>query len=107
MVLELCSSGSLAELRRSRTNRTLFEGELRGIIKSVISAIQYLKKELVIHRDIQPSSVLLISDYNIVCLYLEMSRQRLAIYLRNYPDSDMPSVFSLKAQCMPNHPHIT
>jgi Serine/threonine protein kinase len=78
-VLELCSHGSLSTFLHTRDPPILSEGELRGLLGRLIDALVYLKKELVIHRGIEPSNILLTSDYRIVgltfCPYLKMSYQ--------------------------------
>lgn len=65
-VLELCSVGSLSKFLLSRSPSTLLETELRGVIRSLVDALVYLKKELVIHCNINLSNILLTNDYGIV-----------------------------------------
>lgn len=64
-VLELCSVGSLSKFLLSRSPSTLLETELRGVIRSLVDALVYLKKELVIHCNINSSNILLTNDYGI------------------------------------------
>ncbi|KAF5382419.1 hypothetical protein D9615_002978 [Tricholomella constricta] len=64
-VLELCSVGNLSQFLRARPLQTLQELELRGVTKSLADALTYLRKELVIHGDINPSSILLTTDYGV------------------------------------------
>ncbi|KAI0769454.1 kinase-like domain-containing protein [Trametes elegans] len=61
-VLELCSAGTLSELLESRESRALVEGELRGLVRTLIDGLVYLKKELVLHRDIKPSKIMITED---------------------------------------------
>lgn len=58
--------GNLSEFLRSRTPSTLLETELRGVIKGLVDALVYLKKELVIHCNITPSKIFLTNDYGLV-----------------------------------------
>jgi polo-like kinase 4 len=44
----------------------LLETELRGIIKGLLDALVYLKKEFVIHCNITPSNILLTNDHGVV-----------------------------------------
>ncbi|GLB38488.1 putative serine threonine-protein kinase PLK4 [Lyophyllum shimeji] len=64
-VLELCAIGNLSQFLRSRSPQTLAESELRGVTKSLADGLTYLRKELVIHGDINPSNILLTSDYGV------------------------------------------
>ncbi|KAF8895463.1 kinase-like domain-containing protein [Infundibulicybe gibba] len=64
-VLELCSGGSLADLIRSKDPPRLLERELPGVTKTLIDALVYLKKELIVHRDLNLSNILLTGDYTI------------------------------------------
>ncbi|KAG6900176.1 hypothetical protein C0993_001888 [Termitomyces sp. T159_Od127] len=66
-ILELCSIGDLSTFLKSRPQPTLIESELRGVTKSLTDALIYLRKELVVHGNIDPSNVLLTSDYGVVC----------------------------------------
>ncbi|KAF8073835.1 kinase-like domain-containing protein [Lyophyllum atratum] len=64
-VLELCSLGNLSQFLGSRSLPVLSESELRGVIKSLADALTYLRKALIIHGDINPSNILLTSDYGV------------------------------------------
>ncbi|KAG6903124.1 hypothetical protein C0995_004671 [Termitomyces sp. Mi166 len=44
---------------------TLIESELRSLAKSLADALIYLRKELIVHADINPSNILLTSDYGV------------------------------------------
>ncbi|KAH9855106.1 kinase-like domain-containing protein [Lenzites betulinus] len=57
-VLELLQEGTLAELLCSREVSVLAEPELRAVAKSLVDALSYLKAELVLHRNINPSQIL-------------------------------------------------
>ncbi|KZT73741.1 hypothetical protein DAEQUDRAFT_807948 [Daedalea quercina L-15889] len=61
-VLELCPRGSLSSLLHSRRPSVLSEDELRGILKSVVDALAYLRKQRILHGDINPDNVLLTDD---------------------------------------------
>lgn len=65
-VMELCSHGPLSSLLLDRTTSALSESELRGVIKSLVDGLMYLRKELVIHRDLSLEKVLITEDYRIV-----------------------------------------
>ena len=83
-ILELCSVGSLSEFLHSRPLPTLLESELRGVTKSLVDALTYLKKELVVHRNINLCSVLLTGDLGVVsqlCLHLPRSFYSINLFL--------------------------
>ncbi|KAH9936352.1 uncharacterized protein B0H18DRAFT_1113755 [Fomitopsis serialis] len=61
-VLEYCPRGSLSSLLRSRCPSVLSEEELRGIVKSLVHALTYLRKQRVLHGDINPDNTLLTDD---------------------------------------------
>ena len=48
----------------------MHEDELRGVVKSLVDALTYLRKERIIHRNLKPSSVLLDETFRPVCFYL-------------------------------------
>ncbi|KAM5531276.1 hypothetical protein V8D89_015077 [Ganoderma adspersum] len=64
-VLEFCENGSLSEFLHSRDSHTLTEEELRGVVRVLVDALVYLKKERVLHRDIKPSNVLLTENFRL------------------------------------------
>ncbi|KAH0586347.1 hypothetical protein H2248_007588 [Termitomyces sp. 'cryptogamus'] len=64
-VLELCSIGDLSNFLDSRPQPSLTESELRGVTKNLADALVYLRRELIVHGDINPSNVLLTSDYGV------------------------------------------
>lgn len=67
-LLELCSGGTLAHCLQ---DNPLTEAHLRGVLKSLVEALIYLKKQGIVHRNIRPSNVLLTSDRRVVsCLGL-------------------------------------
>ena len=68
-VMELCSRGTLFSFLQSRATRVLSECEVRGVSKSLIEALIYLRKELIVHRDINPTNLLITVDYRIVRLF--------------------------------------
>ena len=65
-VLELCTGGTISGFLRTRDSSILSESEMRGVMKSLVDALLYLRKECVIHRDIKPANILLTHDYRIV-----------------------------------------
>ncbi|KAJ7044059.1 hypothetical protein C8F04DRAFT_688068 [Mycena alexandri] len=58
-LLELCLGGPLSTYLE---REPLSEDRLRGVLKSLIEALIYLKTQGVVHRNIRPSSVLLTTD---------------------------------------------
>ena len=95
-ILELCSVGSLSDFLHSRPLPTLLESELRGVTKSLVDALTYLKKELVVHRNINLSSVLLTGDLGVVSFVFIFSVHciRLTFSCRNYPVLNLLPAFS-------------
>lgn len=65
-IMELCSRGTLFELLQSRRCHVLLESELRGVLKSLVDALTYLRNELVLHRDIKAANILITEDYRVV-----------------------------------------
>jgi serine/threonine protein kinase len=65
-VLELCAKGTLSDFIRSRSSGRLTEAETRGVMRSLVDALVYLRKRLVLHRDIKAGNVLLTDGYRIV-----------------------------------------
>lgn len=65
-VLELHQEGTLANLLYARASHVLAEPELRGVARMLIDALIYLKKELVLHRDINPSNIMITQHGRIV-----------------------------------------
>ncbi|KAI0674851.1 kinase-like domain-containing protein [Trametes maxima] len=61
-VYELCSEGTLSDIVRARDADRLIEAELRGVARSLVDALIYLRKELVLHRDINPANILVADD---------------------------------------------
>ncbi|TFK52510.1 kinase-like protein [Heliocybe sulcata] len=68
-ILELCSQGTLRDylfrLPHRNNSSTLTDNQLRGIVKSLADALVYLRKELVLHRNITPSSIFITNDFRI------------------------------------------
>ncbi|KAI0917288.1 hypothetical protein AcW2_007460 [Taiwanofungus camphoratus] len=64
-VLELCPQGTLSVFVQQRKPPVLSEGELRGVVKCMVEALIYLRKERVLHRDIKASNILLTDDFRI------------------------------------------
>ena len=67
-VMELCPSGNLLELLLARKHHPLPEYELRGVLRSLVDALIYLRNELVIHGNINPENVLVTEDGRAVSL---------------------------------------
>ncbi|EGN94254.1 hypothetical protein SERLA73DRAFT_77679 [Serpula lacrymans var. lacrymans S7.3] len=64
-ILELCPRGTLCDYLRSRNPVGLEESELRMVLKTLVSALVYLRKELVVHRDLKAANILLTEDYQV------------------------------------------
>ncbi|KAJ7505378.1 kinase-like domain-containing protein [Mycena galericulata] len=88
-LLELCSGGTLS---RYLEDNSVTEDHLRGVLKSLIEALIYLKKQSVVHRNIRPSNILLTADGRI-----KLGDFDLATYL---PPSKLPT------NCFPDGPHF-
>lgn len=65
-VLEFCSLGTLASFLRGRKPPFLQEDELRGVMRSLVDALIYLRRERVLHRDIKAGNVLITAQFRIV-----------------------------------------
>ena len=65
-VTEFCHNGNLEEYLVSRGTRSLTEGELRGVARTLVDALRYLRGELILHRDIKPTNILLTRDFRLV-----------------------------------------
>ena len=72
-IMELCSRGTLLAFLQSRSTRVLSECEVRGVSKSLIDALTYLRKELILHRDIKSANLLITEDYRIVRFFTVLS----------------------------------
>jgi polo-like kinase 4 len=68
-IMELCSRGTLSAFLKSRDPPILQESELRGVIKTLVDALTYLRKERVLHRDIKASNILITDDFRVVGHY--------------------------------------
>ncbi|KAJ8072322.1 hypothetical protein PM082_015881 [Marasmius tenuissimus] len=64
-ILELCSGGSLSDMLDSCDTPTLPEHELLSIARPLIDALSYLKREGIVHRNVNPHSVLFTADRRI------------------------------------------
>jgi polo-like kinase 4 len=65
-VLELCPRGTLADYIRSRRDGRMTESQTRGVIRTLVDALMYLRKELIVHRDIKASNVLISANGRVV-----------------------------------------
>ncbi|KAI0686866.1 kinase-like domain-containing protein, partial [Cerioporus squamosus] len=63
--MDYCEHGSLADLLVARDPSVLTEDELRGVARTLVDTLVYLRKERVLHRDIKPSHILVASDYRL------------------------------------------
>jgi serine/threonine protein kinase len=98
-VLELCSMGSLSEFLLDRLPSTLLETELRGVVKSLVDALVYLRKEFVIHCNITPSKIFLTDNYGVVSVDVTIRQTRSSSdWLRNCPALNMRSALRLQYQ---------
>ncbi|KAJ7670277.1 kinase-like domain-containing protein [Mycena rosella] len=88
-LLELCAGGTLASYLDCNS---VTEAHLRGILKSLIEALTYLKKQGIAHRKITPSNLLLTADGRIKLCDFD-----LATYL---PSSKVPP------DCFLANPHF-
>ncbi|KAI8972190.1 kinase-like domain-containing protein [Trametes punicea] len=77
-VLELCREGSLADLLCARDPKILGEGEIRSVARALIDALAYLKKELVLHRDVNPSNILIADDRRVVGVSFDLRELKLS-----------------------------
>ncbi|KAI0630156.1 kinase-like domain-containing protein [Trametes polyzona] len=64
-VYEYYPHGHLADFLLFRNSLALPESELRGVAKPLIDALIYLRKELVLHRDISPANILISEHGNV------------------------------------------
>ncbi|KAJ6559247.1 kinase-like domain-containing protein [Mycena vulgaris] len=85
-VLELCSGGTLASYL---DGKSVTEGHLRGVLKGLIEALVYLKKQDVVHRNIMPSNVLLTTDGRIKLCDFDLAT--------HLPPSKVPTDYFKKA----------
>ena len=83
-VMELCQYGPVSEIAESLVSRgrRLNEDQISYIIKETLHALIYLQQQLIIHRDVKGSNILLtedcqvkLVDYGISCL-LESEEER-------------------------------
>ena len=61
-VLELCPRGSLAAILNSSSPSVLSEDELRVIVKGLVDALMYMRKQLILHGNLSPDHILLTED---------------------------------------------
>ncbi|KAJ7601136.1 kinase-like domain-containing protein [Mycena floridula] len=61
-ILELCSGGSLSSCLETRSSPAMNVEEARDIARGMTDALSYLAKELVVHRNIIPSNILLTTE---------------------------------------------
>lgn len=60
IIMELLTGGELFE--RIRTRRDFTEREASSIMKSLISAIQFIHSQNIVHRDLKPENILFTDD---------------------------------------------
>jgi serine/threonine protein kinase len=63
LLVEYCTGGQLLEMLRK--NRRMEEPEVSRVIKQIIEGIDYIHKELIIHRDVKPENILF--NFVILC----------------------------------------
>ncbi|KAM3851500.1 inactive serine/threonine-protein kinase PLK5-like isoform 1-T1 [Vipera latastei] len=73
MVLEYCSRKSLAHILKVR--RTLTEPEVRFYLKQIMSGLQYLHQQGIIHRDLKLSNVFITKRMQVKIGDLGLARQ--------------------------------
>ena len=64
---------NLEEYLVSQGTRPLTEEELRGVARTLVDALRYLRGELILHRDIKPTNILLTRDFRLVNTQDEVS----------------------------------
>ncbi|RNF12347.1 putative protein kinase [Trypanosoma rangeli] len=62
LVLEYADGGNLQTLLDSRTRHRLSEEETRGILRPLLSALDFLHQRDIIHRDVKPDNILIKGD---------------------------------------------
>lgn len=82
-VLELHQEGTLTEFLHAREPHVLTESELRGLARTLVDALVYLKKELVLHRDINPSQLMITKSGRVVRKRLKRLCSPTYVLLRN------------------------
>jgi polo-like kinase 4 len=102
-LLELCPGGALSGYLEGKT---LSEGHLRGVLKSLFEALLYLKNLGVVHRNIRPSNILLTTDGRIKLCDFKLATNLLppskhpANYFANAPHFVAPYVtWNSRSQC--------
>ncbi|KAF9077553.1 kinase-like domain-containing protein [Rhodocollybia butyracea] len=98
-ILELCSAGSLADFLADHQDGRLSEGQTRTVLKPILDGLAYLKKNHVVHRNINPENVLLTEHYRIKLSNLDLSirlptQDHTAITLLSRPEYTAPEFIS-------------
>lgn len=57
--LELCPGGNLHDFVSSRDPPILSEADIRRLLKGMANALLYLRREKIVHRNINPTNILL------------------------------------------------
>lgn len=65
-VMDLCLHGNLHQILSARESPVLSEDELRGVLRGLADALVYLQKEMIVHRDVNPASILMDGQYRVV-----------------------------------------
>lgn len=84
------------------------EDHFRGVLKSLIEALIYLKKQGIVHRNIRPSNMLLTSDGRIVS-FLPSSAVPAELVPKKLGDFDLATCLppsKLPADCFMDSPHF-
>ncbi|KAL0571004.1 hypothetical protein V5O48_010951 [Marasmius crinis-equi] len=92
-ILELCSGGSLSDLLKSQKGCILSEQETVSIARPLIDALSYLKREGIVHRNINPKTILFTTDRR-----LKLTNFTRAIHL---PSQDITVDYFIE------HPHFS
>jgi polo-like kinase 4 len=65
-ILGLFSRDTLADDIRSHRDGDMSESQTRGVVRTLVDALMYLRKELIVHRDIKASNVLISVNSRVV-----------------------------------------
>lgn len=95
-IMELCPNGTLGDLLHHRG--TLAEPEVRYYMSQLLDALQFLKEENVIHRDLKPDNIMIsanmklqVGDFGLACSLKERGEVRQS--LCGTPNYMAPEVF--------------
>ena len=89
--MDLCLHGNLQQILAARESHTLSEDELRGVLKGIADALVYLQRALVVHRDINPASILVDAQLRVVRVQSFVLFRVLSVTYRNCRASARPN----------------